>query len=95
MKVRFTAGRVRVRIDDLELSALRRGEILDVQVTWPGGGWSLRLDPRATDLTGTGGRLTVGLSAHLDALLDPAEEGITLPGLPRVTVEKDFGPQHA
>lgn len=94
MKVRFTPGRVRARIDDLELAALTRGESLETCVEWPGGGWMLTLDPHGDTLNGEAGRLSVGLRAQLPELLDPAQEGVTLNGPPRVTVEKDFGPQH-
>lgn len=94
MKVRFTPGRVRARIDDLELAALTRGESLETRVEWPGGGWTLTLDPHGDTLSGNAGQLSVGLRVWLPDLLDPAQEGVTLNGLPRVTVEKDFGPQH-
>lgn len=95
MKVRFTPGRVRVRIDDLELAALHRGEPLHAHVGWPGGGWTLTLDPRGHDVAGDGGTLAVGLAQLLAQLSDPAQEGVTISCEPRVTVEKDFGPQHA
>lgn len=94
MKIRFTGGRVRVRLDDLEAASLARGEKLETAVIWPGGGWSLTLDPLGAGLQGTAGQLTVGLKDVLPTLLDPAQEGVTLPGLPRVDVEKDYGPQH-
>ncbi|MBZ9753243.1 hypothetical protein K7W42_20610 [Deinococcus sp. HMF7604] len=94
MKVRFTPGRVRVRLDDLELAALVRSEALSVAVAWPGGGWTLTLNPQAEGLQGEGGGLVVGLRSRLPTLLDPVEEGVTLPGPPRVVIEKDFGPQH-
>ncbi|GAA5533779.1 hypothetical protein [Deinococcus aluminii] len=95
MKVRFTSGRVRVRLDDLEVAALGRGERLAARVDWPGGGWSLTLDPASDGVAGEGGTLTVGLRALLPELLEEAREGVTLPGPPRVDVEKDYGPQHA
>ena len=63
-------------------------------VGWPGGGWTLTLDPHGDTLSGSAGHLRVGLRARLPELLDPAQEGVTLNGPPRVTVEKDFGPQH-
>ncbi|GGK40259.1 hypothetical protein GCM10008955_37530 [Deinococcus malanensis] len=94
MKVRFTARGVRVRIDDLELAALQRGEALTVRVTWEGGGWSLILDPQADGVIGSGAQLAAGLRQRLPELLDPAQEGVTLQGPVRVDVEKDFGPQH-
>ncbi|WP_272976578.1 hypothetical protein [Deinococcus geothermalis] len=95
MKVRFTSGRVRVRLDDLEVTALLRGEVLMARVDWPGGGWVLTLDPASDRVVGTGGSLTVGLCAQLPDLLEETREGVTLPGPPPVDVEKDYGPQHA
>jgi hypothetical protein len=94
MKIRFTGGRVRVRLDDLEAASLGRGERLETGVNWPDGGWSLTLDPLSGGVQGTAGHLTVGLKDVLPTLLDPAHEGVTLPGPPRVDVEKDYGPQH-
>lgn len=94
MKVRFTSGKVRVRLDDLEVAALSRGEVLEARVEWPGGGWTLTLDPSANGVSGQEGVLTVGLRTLLLELLDAAREGVTLPGAPRVDVEKDYGPQH-
>lgn len=94
MKVRFTARGVRIRIDDLELAALQRGEAQAVRVSWEGGGWSLTLDPQADGVSGSGAQLAVGLRQRLPELLDPAQEGVTLQGPVRVDVEKDFGPQH-
>lgn len=95
MKVRFVARRVRVRLDDLEVAALARGEVLTVEVDWAGGGWRLVLDPHHEGLQGEGGTLTVGLGDLLADLQEEAREGVTLPGPPRVDVEKDYGPQHA
>ncbi|MBB5378418.1 hypothetical protein HNQ07_003924 [Deinococcus metalli] len=94
MKVRFTDGRVRVRIDDLELAALHAGTALRVQVPWEGGGWSLTLDPVLGHTVGEHGRLRVGVRDVLDTLSDPDREGVVLPGPPSVNVEKDYGPQH-
>lgn len=95
MKVRFTSGKVRVRLDDLEVAALARGETLEVRVAWPGGGWGLTLDPGLDGVSGQEGALRVGLRTPLPDLLDETREGVTLPGPPRVDVEKDYGPQHA
>jgi hypothetical protein len=95
MKVRFTDGRVRVRIDDLELAALQAGTALRVQVPWAGGGWSLTLDPALSHTTGEDGHLRVGVQDVLEALSDPEREGVILAGPPSVNVEKDYGPQHA
>jgi hypothetical protein len=95
MKVRFISGRVRVRLDDLEVAALARGERLEAGVAWPGGGWTLSLDAVSDGVRGEGGALAVGLRTLLPEMLDAAREGVTLPGPPRVDVEKDYGPQHA
>lgn len=95
MKVRFTGRSVRVRIDDLELAALARGEEQRVAVTWPGGGWSLTLDPGADGVHGAAGEVRVGMRPVLADLLRPEQEGVNLEGPPVVTVEKEFGPQHA
>lgn len=94
MKVRFTRQGVRVRIDDLELAALGRGETLHLETLWPGGGWTLSLDPISNDLSGVDGHLKVGIRRLLPDLAEPAREGVTLAGPPRVDVEKDFGLQH-
>ncbi|SMB96304.1 hypothetical protein [Deinococcus hopiensis] len=94
MKVRFVSRRIRVRLDDLEVSALARGESQAVWVEWPGGGWRVTLDPGSKGVKGEGGALTVGLDGRIPELLTPENEGVTLPGPPRVDVEKDYGPQH-
>ncbi|QLG09331.1 hypothetical protein HLB42_00015 [Deinococcus sp. D7000] len=94
MKVRFTRQGVRVRIDDLELAALGRGEQLKLETLWQGGGWRLDLDPHSNGVSGLGGGLSVGLQSLISTLAEPAREGVTLQGPPRVDVEKDFGPPH-
>ncbi len=94
MKIRFTRRGVRVRIDDLELAALRRGEVLKLETLWAGGGWCLSLDPLSDGVSGVDGQLRVGLRTLLPDLADPSREGVTLTGPPHVDVEKDFGPQH-
>ena len=95
MKVRLTSRGLRIRIDDLELAALRRGEPLTLSALWEGGGWTLTLDPAQATRRGQGGELTLGLRDVLEELADPGREGVTLAGAPPVVVEKDFGPQHA
>lgn len=95
MKVRFTSLGVRVRLDDLELARLERGESLSVGVNWAGGGWNLTLFPDLEGVQGEAGSLRVGLGGLLTELGDPAREGVQLAGPPRVDIEKDFGPQHA
>ncbi|CAM3560637.1 Transcriptional regulator [Deinococcus saxicola] len=94
MKVRFTRQGVRVRIDDLELAALQRGEMLKLETLWPGGGWTLSLDPLSDGVSGIDGHLRVGIKNLLPGLAEPAREGVTLPGPPRVDLEKDFGSEH-
>ncbi|BDP43265.1 hypothetical protein DAETH_32340 [Deinococcus aetherius] len=95
MKVRFVSGRVRVRLDDLEVAALALGDTVTARVEWRGGGWVVVLDPAAIGVSGEGGTLMVGLHGRLTDLVDGGEEGVELPGPPRVNVEKDYGPQHA
>ncbi len=90
---------MRVRIDDLEVAALLRGERLDARLEWPGGGWpgggwSMVLDPTADGVQGEGGLLRIGLASELSRLADPNTEGVRLPGPPRVDVEKDYRPAH-
>jgi len=94
VKVRFVARRIRVRLDDLEVAVLARGESLSLGVDWPGGGWVLTLDPGVEGVFGEGGALTVGLLGQLTDLLDEATEGVSVSGPLRVDVEKDYGPQH-
>ena len=95
MKVRLTARRVRVRIDDLELGRLQAGETLTLSLGWSGGGWTLSLEPGLDGVLGEGAHLRVGLRGQLPELADPAREGVQLTGDAVVDVEKDFGPQHA
>jgi hypothetical protein len=97
MKVRFAGRSVRVRLDDLELDMLLRRQPLDLAVTWPTGGWSLRLEPEQAGVTASGGALTVGLQSHLNTLLDPLQEGVSIEGFGgdlKIRVEKDFRPEH-
>ncbi len=94
MKIRWTAGGVRVRLDDLEVAALLAGQGLESALDWAGGGWRVILDPLQVGVTGEGAALTVGLGRELAQLADPQREGVVLPGPPRVTVEKDYRPEH-
>jgi hypothetical protein len=97
MKVRFTGRSIRVRIDDLETDMLLRRKPLELALGWPGGGWSLRLEPEGQGVTALGGALTVGLAGHLETLLDPLQEGVSVEvfgGDLRVRIEKDFTPEH-
>lgn len=96
MKIRWTKRAVRLRIDDLELAALKRGETLREEVELPGGGWSVSLTVGASaDLAARGGDLVAVLGAdEFTALCDEAREGIERDGPPRFQVEKDFLPLH-
>ena len=97
MKVRFAGRTVRVRIDDLEADMLLLKKPLELRLDWPGGGWSLRLEPQQSGVEATGGSLVVGLVDVLDTLLDPLEEGVSLEafgGDLKLRIEKDFRPEH-
>ena len=97
MKVRFTGRSIRVRLDDLETDLLLRRQPLALALTWPGGGWSVRLEPEQEGVSAEGGAVTVGLAAHLATLLDPLQEGVSLEGFGgelKIRVEKDFRPEH-
>ncbi|MFC4452414.1 hypothetical protein [Deinococcus sonorensis] len=95
MKVRWTGRGVRVRLDDLEVDMLLRRQPLELRLGWAGGGWSVRLDPlQDGGVHAHGGALTVGLAAQLEDLLNPLNEGVSVPGAVEVRIEKDFGPQH-
>ena len=76
---------------------LLRRQPLELTLGWPGGGWSLRLEPEGQGVTALGGALTVGLAGHLETLLDPLQEGVSVEGFGgdlRVRIEKDFTPEH-
>lgn len=94
MKARFVSERLRLRLDDLELADLQRGEALTVSISWSAGGWSVRLDPLASQTVGVGGDLSIGLATVLPELL-AASEGIELQyqGL-KISIQKDFLPEH-
>ena len=98
MKVRFTGRTVRVRIDDLEADMLLLRKALELRLDWPGGGWSLRLEPQQSGVRAVGGGgLVVGLADVLDTLLDPLQEGVSLEGFGgdlKLRIEKDFRPEH-
>ena len=96
MKVRFTRRSVRVRLDDLETDLLSRHQPLELALNWPGGGWSVRLNPLQEGVSAEGGVLTVGLLGHLETLLDPLREGVGLEGFGgelEIRIEKDFRPE--
>lgn len=70
---------------------------LELRLDWPGGGWSLRLEPQQSGVQAAGGALVVGLADVLDTLLDPLEEGVSLEGFGgdlKLRIEKDFRPEH-
>ena len=97
MKVRFAGRSVRVRLDDLETDMLLRRLPLELALNWPTGGWSVRLEPHGQGVTAQGGALVVGLAGHLETLLDPLQEGVSLEGFGgelKIRIEKDFSPEH-
>lgn len=97
MKVRFAGRSIRVRLDDLEADMLLRRQPLELALSWPGGGWSVRLDPGQSGVSAQGGAVTVGLVGHLETLLDPLQEGVSLEGFGgelKIRIEKDFRPEH-
>ncbi|WP_407569399.1 hypothetical protein [Deinococcus altitudinis] len=97
MKVRFTGRSVRVRLDDLETDMLLHRQPLELALSWPGGGWSVRLDPGQSGVSAQGGAVVVGLADHLETLLDPLQEGVSLEGFGgdlKIRIEKDFRPEH-
>lgn len=76
---------------------LLRRQPLELALHWPGGGWSLRLEPEGAEVIAEGGALRVGLSGHLETLLDPLQEGVRFEafgGDLKISVEKDFRPEH-
>ncbi|MGI8748585.1 MAG: hypothetical protein ACR2J4_09605 [Deinococcus sp.] len=94
MKVRWTSNGVRLRLDDLEVGELWSGRTLEARLEWPGGGWSVTLDPGSDGVQGEAGRLKVGLRRELPQLLDPRQEGVTVGGVVEARVEKDYRPEH-
>jgi len=97
MKVRFAGRSVRVRLDDLEIDMLLRRQPLELALQWPGGGWSLRLEPGGAEVVAEGGALRIGLEGHLETLLDPLQEGVyfdAFGGDLKISIEKDFRPEH-
>ena len=95
MKIRWTARRLRLRLDDLEVAALRRGEAVTEALAWPELGW--RVELRAGETTGlqaSGGTLSVVLAPADLAALDVGEDGLSVEGPVRVRVEKDYRPEH-
>ena len=106
MKVRFSDNRIRIRVDDLEVAALERGEEVRARTQWVGGGWEVVLDPLVSQTMGEHGLLRIGLLEVLPEFLasgmsdsDEAslrQDGLVLvwPNMPKIMLQKDFGPQH-
>ncbi len=96
MKIRWSARRVRLRLDDLEVGALQRGEAVTETLAWPDLGWVVRVQVGdATQVAAGGGALSVQLSAADLAALGADEDGLTLTGAVRVQVQQDYRPEHA
>jgi len=102
VKVRWTGESIRLRVTPGELLALRRGEVLDLSIAFPGGGgWAVAVDPdgAASGLRWDDGLVVVGLSGRdVEHLAEPDREGIYFSGTDasgvRVLVEKDFPCAH-
>ncbi len=80
MKVQFDTGRLRLRVGNAELAALRAGDTLVVALDWPGRPWRLALiagDNLRFEIT-DGGVALVLPRADLDALAArlPARDGL-------------------
>ncbi len=90
MKIRWTTGSVRVRLDELEVNTLLMGEPLSSTLAWPGGGWHIDLLPRERGVRGEGLQLRVGLADVLADLTNFAYEGVSLAGPPRIDIQKDY-----
>ncbi len=76
---------------------LLRRQPLHLALRWPGGGWSLRLEPEQAGVSAEGSEVTVGLAQHLETLLDPLQEGVSVDGFGgdlNIRIEKDFRPEH-
>lgn len=101
MKIRWTAGSVRVRITPVELSQLQASRYVEEVLDYPGGGgWSVRLVPNQKERAAFGDRETLFIyltAADLAALSDEAQEGVYFqnPDPPlRYYIEKDFPCAH-
>lgn len=80
MKVQFESGRLRLRVRNAELTALRAGDTLAVALDWPGRPWRLALVAGdRPGLEAADGDVTLVLPhAELDALAArlPARDGL-------------------
>jgi len=90
MKVQFETARLRVRVGNAELAALRAGDTLAIAIDWPGRPWRLALaagDGLALDSSGETVTLVLP-SADLDTLAArlPARDGL------RYALELPSGP---
>ncbi len=94
MKVRFSQGRIRVRLDDLEIQVLNRQEALQTLVEWAGGGWALVIDPNSDTVEGRHGNLSIGIYNVLPDFLASDVDGIVLEGSPQITLQKDYLESH-
>jgi hypothetical protein len=93
MNIRYTERGIRVRLDERDTDLLRRGQAVAAALSWPGGGWSLRLDPAQEGVEAQGSALHVGLAIHLDLLLDPLNEGVSIEGFGgklKLRIEQDY-----
>lgn len=93
MNVRYTASGIRVRLGERDTEQLRRGQPVRAELTWPGGGWSLQLDPASQGVRAEGGALEVGLQGELPQLLDPLQEGVSVTGFGgrlNIRIEQDY-----
>ncbi len=95
MKIRWTAGGVRLRITPTELTAITEGE--PVSEALPLTGWAVRVVPTegVTALAADGPALTLALSrADSVRLAEPDREGVYFqqdgPTPLRYLIEKDF-----
>ena len=96
MKIRWTTRTLRLRLDDLETTALLSGSTLRESIHFPGGHWSVELSAAQEPEFGMrDGVLRITLDPHeLSTLMDANQEGIEREGRPRLMVEKDRLPEH-
>ena len=102
MKVRWTRNSVRLRITPSELDALLRGERVEEELEYPGGGWLAMILPGAstTELHFARGDLQIALAdADRARLSAPDVEGVYFENRDgetpiRYYIEKDFPCAH-
>jgi hypothetical protein len=93
MNIRYTEQGIRVRLNERDTDLLRHGQTVGAALSWPGGGWSLRLDPAQKGVSAQGSALSVGLVGHLGVLLDPLSEGVSITGFGdnlNIRIEQDY-----